>query len=107
MTTDFGVLAGTASFTSGAANYTTGYATEAAAIAALPAQSAAMKTVTRIERIETTTATIIAMTMTAMMIPNHVVVAIVIVDVIATEIVKIVANQLSTKMMYCFQLVAC
>ena len=34
------VLAGTASFTSGAANYTTGYATEAAAIAALPAQSA-------------------------------------------------------------------
>ena len=34
------VLAGTASFTSGAANYTTGYATEALAIAALPAQSA-------------------------------------------------------------------
>lgn len=34
------VLAGTATFTSGAANYTTGYATEAAAIAALPAQSA-------------------------------------------------------------------
>lgn len=34
------VAAGTASFTSGAANYTTGYATEALAIAALPAQSA-------------------------------------------------------------------
>ena len=34
------VLAGTASFTSGAANYTTGYDTEAAAIAALPAQTA-------------------------------------------------------------------
>lgn len=34
------VAAGTVSFTSGAANYTTGYATEAAAIAALPAQSA-------------------------------------------------------------------
>ena len=33
------VLAGTASFISGAANYTTGYATEALAIAALPAQS--------------------------------------------------------------------
>lgn len=33
------VAAGTASFLSGAANYTTGYATEAAAIAALPAQS--------------------------------------------------------------------
>lgn len=33
------VLAGTASFTSGAANYTTGYASEAAAIAALPAQT--------------------------------------------------------------------
>lgn len=34
------VLAGTMTFTSGAANYTTGYDTEAAAIAALPAQSA-------------------------------------------------------------------
>ena len=34
------VAAGTATFTSGAANYTTGYATEAAAKAALPAQSA-------------------------------------------------------------------
>ncbi len=34
------VAAGTTTFTSGAANYTTGYATEALAIAALPAQSA-------------------------------------------------------------------
>ena len=34
------VAAGTTTFTSGAANYTTGYATEAEAIAALPAQSA-------------------------------------------------------------------
>jgi hypothetical protein len=34
------ILAGTTSFTSGAANYTTGYATEALAIAALPAQTA-------------------------------------------------------------------
>lgn len=34
------VLAGTTTFTSGANNYTTGYATEALAIAALPAQTA-------------------------------------------------------------------
>lgn len=34
------VLAGTTTFTSGAANYSTGYDTEAAAIAALPAQTA-------------------------------------------------------------------
>lgn len=34
------ILASTTSFTSGAANYTTGYATEALAIAALPAQTA-------------------------------------------------------------------
>lgn len=34
------VAAGTTTFVSGAANYTTGYASEAAAIAALPAQSA-------------------------------------------------------------------
>lgn len=34
------VAAGTATFLSGTANYTTGYATEAAAIAALPAQTA-------------------------------------------------------------------